>query len=372
MLRVNDPAAALLVSSADARALEKVLGARLSEQANYIPADSDLRAMRRAVINRPLSTNLLSFVGIYRQARGESGQALQAMRLADRLSRRNPVSGLWLIEAASAAGDLPAALGHYHAVLSVHPQMQEALLPVLVGAIEYPEVRAQLRQYLQRPVPWALPFLNLAASTARTEHLGALLTPMPQALLAEEYTPALAVLLQRLATEGRLAELRQLLADIARDYSFAALSDLRFSQETLDQRLGTLSWSFPSLDGIRIDWEGGDGIRISAEPLSRGVVAVRDLPLTAGAKYELKQRVSPVPGWATMDLAWSADCVRPEAAERFWEYRMPRAAMYGAAPLILQVPQSCNLVRLTLSATGPDGQLTAGAEVGQLSLRQIP
>ena len=371
-LRSVDPQAALELDPSDGPSLTKVLAARLDERQALDLSPQELAAMRRALLARPLSPDLLALVGAHYAERGRGDDALQAMRLADKFSRRSTLAGLWLIEAASNSGDVAGALRHYHAALSVEPGLQPALLPVLAGAVQYPQVRAELRPYLARPAPWAGAFLGVASQQAATGDLTALILPLPAALTGEEYAPALARVLQRLALEGRPNEVRRMAAAIAPTYPIERLADLAFSRETFDARVGSLSWSLPSSDGIRVDWEGGDAIRIHAEPLSNGLVAVREVPVVGGASYELSQRVGEVPGWSSMELAWRGECVRAGGGEQFWDQRMPLGAASASQRMVLKVADGCSLMRLSLLARGPEGQLSAATEIGSLKLRRLP
>lgn len=370
-LRATDPEAALKIDPYDAPSLARVLAARLDERQAVDLSAQELDAVRRAFLGRPLSPNLLALAGVYYAESGRSDEALQAMRLADRLSRRSTLAGLWLIEASSNSGDVAAALRHYHAVLSVEPGLQEALLPVLAGATKFEQVRRELRPYLQRPAPWVGAFLEVASQTAATRDLMALLLPLPAALLDEGYAPALARVMHRLAVEGRLDELRRLAAAAAPSYPAERLSDLGFSRETFDERLGALSWALPAADGIRVDWEGGEAIRIHAEPLSQGVVAARDVPVEGGATYELAQRIADVPGWSSIELAWRAECVKAGASQQFWDQRLPTEFSGTGQRMVVRVPEGCTLARFSLLARGPEGQVSAAREISSLKLRRV-
>jgi hypothetical protein len=76
------------------------------------------------------------------------------MASADAVSRRDAFSQLWMIEQKSGADDVKGAVSHYNALLSVHPAMQATLLPVLVSAVAYPEVRGAIRPYLNPDARW--------------------------------------------------------------------------------------------------------------------------------------------------------------------------------------------------------------------------
>ena len=192
-----------------------------------------------------------------------------------------------------------------------------------------------------------------------------------KALLSEEYATILANVLHRLAVEAdRDSAVRFAVASIP-GLQDASLSKLTPDPVALDKRLGLFAWTFPPIDGIRVEVGGDNAWQITAEPLARGAIATRDLLLVAGAKYQLVQQLEYGSGSARIDARWSADCVNPSGITRFWEQKLPASGAVGTYRSELVVPLDCKLVRVTFFAEGPDGQMPATLTLAGLLLSRV-
>lgn len=372
-LRANAPLEAVQIAPHDAKALANYWGKRFDDNPELKPGAADLADLRNALSAQPLEPRLLSIVGLTYEAFGETKRAQEAMHLANYASRRDGVSGLYLIESGSASGNVNATLKHYNAVLLTQPNLHGALLPILSSAIGFPEIRQELRTYLQAGVKWVPPFLAVVAEKGSVTDLQALLLPLPKTLQSEEYAPILASILHRIAVEGdRVDALRFAVATIP-GLSPASLSSLRSDTATLDKRLGQFAWTFPPVDGVQVEADNHNTILIKAEPLARGAVAIRDILLDGASKYQLFQHLQYGPGSVHLDARWSADCISSSGATRFWEQRLPTSGPKGELRSELIVPFNCKLVRMTLFAEGPDGQLPAALEIAGLAIsKKLP
>lgn len=121
---------------------------------------------REALRSDPTAVVAASTLGLSSQAEGLSQQARRWFVYAASLSRRDLQAQLWLIEDAVPRGDVSGALHHYDIALRTSTSAPELLYPVLVAAIENPEVRRQLARTLAgRPV-WGAGFLLYASGNA--------------------------------------------------------------------------------------------------------------------------------------------------------------------------------------------------------------
>lgn len=370
-LRAIAPLDASRMAPHDAKALENALGGRFDSNPEFKPSARDIANIRSTLVGQPLEPKLLGILGLAYAASGDPKRAAETMGVANRASRRDGVSGLYLIESASASGDVKATLRHYNAVLLTKPGLNAALLPILSSAIAYPEIRAELRSYLQIPAKWVPQFLAVAAERGDLTHLQALLLPLPVALLNDEYAPTLASVLHRIAVEGDRDSAVRFAVTAIPGLSGASLSNLTPDPVTRDKRLGLFAWTFPPNDGIRAEVGNNGSLQISAAPLARGAVATRDLLLVAGAKYQLVQQLEYGSGSARVDARWSADCVTPSGITRFWEQRLPSSGALAAYQSELVVPQDCKLVRMTFFIEGPDGQMPVTLGLSGLLLSRL-
>lgn len=367
-LRANDPQSAYTIKPDDALAVTGTMSARLAADPAFVPGESDLASMRAALVSQPLSPDLLALSGLYRDAKGQNAEAEAFIQAANRVSRRSALAELALIEGASSSGDIGAAIRHYHAALSVHPDLQPSLLPILSAALTYPEVRAALKPYIARPVRWSGAFLSMAAREAGAAELEALLEPVPPALREEAYRPGLAAILHRLALERGSEAAARFAAQLIPGFAPAALSDFGLSEATSDERLGQLAWSFRSSEGIAAELGSDQVLTITAQPLFRGAAASRDLLVQGGANYLFNQRVSFGSEAVKPRLRWTAACVKPGEGklEPFWDQPVPASSNTVRYRTPVPVPADCSVVRFTLEVAGPDGQMPATVSLSEL------
>lgn len=366
-LRVSDPEVALRQQPVDALAARAVLGSRLVEGAE---PEIEPAHLQIALRNQPLAADLLAMQGLLLDEQGKPEPALKAVRLANRVSRRSAPANLRLIEAASASGDVPAAVQHYHAALAVHPELEKPLLRILAQGIAYPEVREALNPYLAQPSRWTGAFLDEASPTTNAADLAALLQPLPKGLLAEDYQARLAAILHRLAVEQGGEAAARFAVQIIPGFVPGTLSKLGLSPQTRDPRLGPLGWNLQGSDRIVVNVREGQVLELTAQPLSRGPVAVRDVLVQGGRNYVITQRVTFGSEAAKAGLRWSAACVGKEGAKPFWDQQVPASQEPVRYRSVVKVPSGCTVMRLTLHVAGPDGQLRATISLGELDLAQ--
>lgn len=371
-LRTNAPNEAARSAPHDARVLANILGRRFEENPEFKPSTGDLANIKAALATQPIETKLISVLGLAYDAAGGSKQASGLMELANRTSRRDVVSGLYLIEAASSDGDVPKTLRHYNAVLSTQPELHPTLLPILASAISYPEIRTALRPYLEVPTRWAPAFVASAAKNSIPGDLQALLLPLPAELSREEYTPALAKVLYRLAMQGDKDAAASFAQAIIPGFSSSELSNLSVSTKTQDKRLGSFAWTFPPVDGIRVEPDADNSMKINAEPLSLGIVASRDLIIDGPGTYQLIQHLDYSSGASKTTARWTAECITLTGSQRFWEQRLPQIRQQSPYRSLINVPANCTITRIALEIEGPDSQLSSLLTIKDLTLIRLP
>lgn len=368
-LRENEPQAAYRKNPVDARALGQVLGQRFADDPGYVPDKTERDHLQRAVRARPLSPELLAVEGLMLERQAKPAEALAAMRIANRTSRRGGLASIWLIEAASSANDVPEAIRHYNNALSVHPALREQLLPVLARGLAFPAIRSALVPYLGRPASWTAQFLDVAVRESSLRDLQALLTPLPASLRNETFQPLMGIVLQRIAAEAGARAATSFASNLIPDLDPKVLSTMAPSRQTLDPRLGPLAWQFPEDGGIAVRAVEAGMLELTVQPLANGLAAQRDLLLTGGKTYALTQRFSTTGADTDVRLIWRASCNAGGEMIGFWEKRVPSNGAPASEPLFLKVPAGCLSATLALLVEGPDGQSPVTATISHLALR---
>ena len=99
-------------------------------------------------------------------------------------------------------------------------------------------------------------------------------------------------ILYRAAADGNWERVQSLMGAIWGDFDNTKFSITEPRVENSDNRYGALSWSLTSNGEIRTEIQKTNpGILIALQPLARGVVAARTLPVESPNTYTLTQRV---------------------------------------------------------------------------------
>lgn len=152
-----------------ARALALIIAQPTKDQAVAV------RLARAALRREPTAIPALVTLGLAAQARGDTTKAAQWFDYAEKLSRRDSQTQLWMIENAVARGDVPATLRHYDIALRTAPELATLLYPILATASADPQIRAALTRTLARRPAWGESFDNFLAANAADPATPALL-----------------------------------------------------------------------------------------------------------------------------------------------------------------------------------------------------
>jgi len=367
-LREADPQAAYSADPSDGLAAVNAFAAELRDNPQFLISSRDVDAARASLVHRPLNASLLSFYGLREASIGQSGLASALMASADAVSRRDALSQLWMIEQKSGADDVKGAVGHYNALLSVHPAMQATFLPVLVSAVAYPEVRAAIRPYLNTETKWSGPFLDLASQRLEVDQYRDLVEPIASRLSGEEYAVSNARIIHRMLQSGLAGDAWKLFSLVAPDVDVAAFRTFAPNVANLDPKWQPLSWVLGQSEDISASVDTDGTIDVTVVPTARGLIASRDVAVIPSLTYLLGHRSIYEPGSPRASLRWSVSCPAQNGPKLIVDRFVPAAANTKLVQLSVEVPDNCNLVRVELSALGSEGQLNSMVKITDLTL----
>lgn len=367
-LRVTNPAAALKYHPDDSLALAKVVDQRIKLQRGYAANAEDNRAALRSLVSTPLSRASLRIIGMNAEMRGDAARAASAMELSQRVSRRDSLAQVWLLEKAAEKDDFEGFVQHYHFALSVTPELGSVLQPVLVSAVKYPQVRAAIRPYLQNNDGWTSGFLELAANEASPSDLLEMTLPVARWLSDKRYQAPIARIAYRLAADGRWDDAMKLAEATWGDFDSKEFASRGPDLATTDERLGRLAWSLTRGDGISARVAQDGFLDVSMDPLTRGIVAFREVPVNGGGEYDFTQRIKFSGTGESAHISWFADCVASaeESGRRIWNQVVPARSEPTTYRSTIKVPSDCNLLTLTLFGTGPESQPPSNFSISQI------
>jgi hypothetical protein len=369
-LRKADPKVAYSADPSDGLAAINTFAAQLKTNPQFIISSRDADAVRASFLSRPLNASLLAFYGMRAASVGKPELANTLMASADTVSRRDAFSQLWMIEQKSGADDVKGAVSHYNALLSVHPAMQATLLPVLVSALAYPEVRAAIRPYLNPEMRWGWsgPFLDLASQRVEVDQYRGLVEPIASRLRGDEYAVSNARIIYRMLQSGLAGDAWKLFSLVAPNVDVGAFRTFAPGGANLDPKWQQLSWTLGQSEDIMVSIDGNGTFDVTVAPTARGLIASRDVAVTSSSTYKLGHRSIYEPGTPRASLRWSVYCLTQNAPLLIVDRFVPATANSKLVQLSVEVPENCNLVRAELSALGPEGQLSSMVKITDLTL----
>lgn len=344
---------------------------KIAETQSYNISQLDADAIKATLRGHPLNARALSVLGLHEISRsGSDSVGAPYMELADRLSRRDPISQLWLIEAASNAGNVGEAIRHYNAALSVKPELSAQLFPVLMDALRYPEVQSALRKRFLESAPWTPAFFKNVASSAGLNDVLMLAWPMAAQLRGTEFEEANAEVVYRLAAMGSSDKAMQYAERIFPGFSHPKFAKFSVSPFTLDRRLGKLAWQLTDNESISAISDASGNVDVNAQPGARDPAMARDVIVAPNQTYELQQTIQNVSVIKMSSIRWRAKCISIRDTPIIWEQSVPVDKYYRYKNTI-KIPSNCRLLRIELTLFGPEGQLPAEIKISNLDLETL-
>ena len=371
-LRLINAAAAHAERPTESFALGKVIDGRITRGDARPITDAEVRASRESLAQTPLSRTLLRIIGMEAEANGHAVRADAAMMLSNRVSRRDPLTQLWLIERSVRNEDMTSALRHYHAALSVRWELGEVLYPILAKAISFPEVRTALRPYVESRSRWVPAFLQQAIRDGNPADVAMLIIPIGEVMREESLHAVNAALISKLVEKGDLAIAMNVARSSIPALDAEALSSLGINKTTLDRRLGALGWSLAEEGRILAMENEEGGFDVEIAPLSRGLVASRSVSVRGGNSYSFGQTIRSSSPRTTAVLTWRAFCLSAQPKALIWEQRLADVSSTQRFRATIAIPPHCKGIELGLSAEGPDGQQPAHIGFESFELKPAP
>lgn len=364
--RIKAPQAALAFIPKESTAL-----ASRADQLFFANPKNPPRAVSRlalkALEEQAINPKALRILGYVTDARGDSMQAERYVRMAARLSRREPGAQLWLIEASARKGDIGQTLVHYDIALRTKPDTQTVLFPRLLSAIEDPEIRTALKPYIGAENGWAVGFLFYA--NANSKNLPALVDLIVETgglADVENAKNQELGLLSRLVAESFFNEARRLYLQMPRAKP-GRLTSATFDSSDRDARFGPMGWQLiddPDAGG-GFTGKAGDqrtALSIFANSATTRPVASKLLYLKPG-NYLFSARLSNLDRGDGGFLRWQLRCPAIPAAP-VWTIDSINASLRAS----FSIPANCPVQFLDLIASGGKGQTGLDATVASVAL----
>lgn len=371
LLREVRPALVLRLAPADARA--KMIQA---EQEITFAQDPHMSARavqlsREALQRDPTLVGAWRTLGLVEAGRGRQVAASRLFGIAQRISRRDAATQLWLIEDNVRRNDVEGALRQYDIALRTSKSMMDVLLPTLVSAAADPAIARPLGEILSTEPPWAYHFYNYLVGGLSS---GA----------------AASRLIARLPSEVRLRHLDTLrrlitLSVERQEYDAAWQTYLLLSGASPKELLRNgdferasafpvLEWQFTDTPDLHAEQAAAPNarqetaLRVSAANGAVGTVAIQLLLLEPGTyrfSTATEMGTPPGPEW----LRWQIACEGAGGALLNVEAAPSRPGLRELESTFRVPSSGCRVQWLRLEVAAPDSSSAAEAWVHRVAIR---
>lgn len=319
---------------------------------------ADAQMLARAALQRsPTAVAAVRTLGLGAEAEGRRSEAGELMSLANRLSRRDRPTQVWLLRRAIERSDFRAAVSAFDIAMRTSTRSSAQLTPLLMAATADPRMLPPLRAALVRAPIWRLPFLRaLVASGPRLDHIVILARGLLSPAVPEE-SAVIDALLYRLTSANQF------------DLAWRIYEEAKAGQTTQapvrnagfegDDPRPPFDWRYaeePDLAALRQtrpDQGTGTALALIAQNGRSGEVAHQIVRLAPGV-YRFQAEMGNVPADPLDRPVLAVSCA--VGGESFATIR-PAEAGAQAQRISGQfaVPSSCRWQRLTISArSAPD------------------
>ncbi len=364
-MRSRDPQQAHQLAPWDGRATAQLALKRvIDNQAAGKPLPDPTLALE-ALRQDATAVAAVTALGLRTEQAGDVRLARQWFTYGQRLTRRDLLTQLWVIEDAVRRGDVADALRHYDIALRTSGQASDILFPILAQAIGDGRIRAELGKTLVSRPPWAPLFLEYAAGRSPDPRAASLLLRdvsrigLPVSGIARE------LLISRLVANDQYGEAWAYYVTFRKG---AARTAARTLASAGDLRNPTVfDWQSVAAGGLSASVENGL-IDITVPPSNFGAL-VRQVQLLPAGSYRLSGHSDGVSGSAATAPYWLLTCVDGRELGRVELGGV--AASGGRFAGTITVPRDCAAQTLSLEARRSDAVPGLSAQIDRVQLEPM-
>ena len=360
VVRPADPGLALRIDPGNA----EVAASRAEQLLRENPANrAEAEAVaRRALRRSPVSAAGARMIATARDVAGDPVSARRLMAYSERLSRRDLPTQVWLIQDAVQHNDVARALHHYDIALRSSDASKALLFPVLIKALDQPDVVRGLVDILTARPNWGPSFLEQTYAAPNLDGFAALL----RGLGARGYgvpPDVLAGAEARMVDAGRYEAAWQIYGTRHAHAARLAVRDPDFSR--LGTSDGPFGWTILAGNGVSVEprrFAGNDTLAYRAATGSGGVLARQLLILPAGT-FRLSGVVPDI-AEGSPPILIRLRCAGSD---------VPISTITAGAPSFTQafsVPQACRAQWLDLVAEAGENPVGTSGAIGGLRITQ--
>jgi hypothetical protein len=194
-----------------------------------------------------------------------------------------------------------------------------------------------------------------------------MVAPIASRLRGDGYVASNARIIHRMLQSGLAGDAWTLFPLVAPNVDVVAFRTFAPSGANVDPKWQPLSWALGQSDDISASVDADGTIDVTVAPTARGLIVSRDVAVIPSLTYVLGHRSIYEPGSPRASLRWSVYCVAQNGPQLIVDRFVPGDANSKLVQLSVEVPQSCNLVRVELGALGSEGQLRSIFKINDLT-----
>lgn len=364
----NNPSFALRLSPSDPIAL--------AAQADVSLSNPDIS--KRAIVSRfanvvmsvrsqALNARSIRQLALIADAQSKTDDARALMKLSAKVSRRDFVSQLWLIEDGVRADNIVSTMAHYDVALRTSAESSRILHPILSAALVDEAVQRAFAPYLKTNPPWLGSFLSFAINEGGSSiDIAKTVLRVGRLPKSPDYRGLETRLLQQLAQKGAFREMFQYYASLEGADQRVITSTAFGKSEMIAEHL-PLTWqtlSGPGIDAIFESPEKGDlqQLRVIASSGERAPALRKLMGLTPGI-YRFSQKMTPVRLKNGASAYWQLLCYQNTVFSTIWRSDINTAEF--------SIPMNCKAQYLEYIVAGGSDQDGSEVIVNTISLLNI-
>lgn len=334
-----------------------------------LPAtDERRRKLAHALADEPLQPAVIRLMATERWEHDRQG-AIALLTLGAKVSSRDLATQVALIDVAIAHNDIANALAHYDAALATHEEAKAQLFPLLANALQYDEVRRQLRPLVMRSPTWMQAFLLYAGDKAPPEAIAKLLSEnaaaIPSALVASLRRKVITAVLTHKAYDEAFRMVRTFSGP-----QIAQTQSMNITRASADPTFYPFTWMIEGLDSGQAAILPAGGIRTMV-PTDRTHTLLQRMILLPPGSYDF----GGVVGFSDDDPAilsvWTWRCLMDgDRVQELASRDFPAKQEVQTITMNVQVPENCRALTVELRAVGSDERGERSMVISSVALRQ--
>lgn len=368
VLKDVNPAMAYTLRPDDPDAFTAAMRQKILKDKVIIPAAADVANAKASLKHSALNRAALRTIGFGAEVERKPDAAREALVLADRISRRDPLVQMWLIESNRRAGMRVQNVPHYAAAMSVEPKLITVLAPGLIDGLQYPGFQQSLVKQMTGSPAWADELTLEFAQRAQLPLAQTFLMSVAKVDPGYRYSRAYATMALRLAASNDSSKALAFLKAVDPKFDAAAFRQAGWNAVSTRSDFGALGWSGVSRPGVNVDFSTPGLAFVSLEPLANAIVTNRAIPVESGQTYRLSLNGASDTVDASGYIDIVAECATPGQRAKLAQFRVSPTTTRTAFETSLSVPPQCGLLNLVLYGRGGDGQFSTEFNLSDLAL----